>query len=77
MDWSDTRRFLRNAGELSKHTCGGNMLAHLQAFETLLIAFRPPHRLKLGSSFQVDRQKTGIKTHRIGRGVGVSFGSAL
>ena len=45
------------------------MLAHLQACEPLLIAFWPPDRLKLGTPFQVDRQETGVKTHRIGRGI--------
>src|SRR5262245_28731274 len=70
-DSSDTHRFLRDTGELSKHACGGKMLAHLQAFEALLITFRPTDRLKLGASFQVNREKTGVKTHRISRGVSV------
>src|SRR5262245_48264663 len=47
------------------------MLAHVQALETLLIAFRPSDHLKLGAPFQVDLEETGVKTHRIGRGVGV------
>jgi hypothetical protein len=37
------------------------MLTHLQAFETLLIAFWPPDRLKLGATFQVAREETGVK----------------
>jgi len=47
------------------------MLAHLQAFEPLLLVFWPPHRLKLSAPFQVDHQKTRVKTYRIGRGVSV------
>jgi hypothetical protein len=69
--WAAIRGFLRDTDELSQHACGRTLLAHLQALETLQIAFRPPHRFKFGTPFAVDRQKTGVKTHRIGRGVGV------
>src|SRR5262249_49265236 len=44
------------------------MLAHLQACEPLLIAFRTPDRLKLCASFPVDRQNTGVRAHQIGGG---------
>src|SRR5215813_5439752 len=65
------RGFLRDTDELSQHACGRTLLAHLQACETLQIAFRPPHRLRFGTPVAVDRQQTGVKTHRIGGGVGV------